>query len=149
MSDLRPHFWEDVPLEDLSRAEWEALCDGCGKCCLNKLEYEDGEVELTRISCKLLDGATCRCSKYPIRHQFVPECIVLTPETIENHLYWLPQTCAYRLRYEGKPLYDWHHLISKDANAVHAAGVSMQDRTLNEELVPEDDWDDYVIEEPT
>ncbi|MCA1774133.1 MAG: YcgN family cysteine cluster protein [Loktanella sp.] len=149
MSDLRPHFWEDVPLEDLSRAEWEALCDGCGKCCLNKLEYEDGEVELTRISCKLLDGATCRCSKYPIRHQFVPECIVLTPETIENHLYWLPQTCAYRLRYEGKPLYDWHHLISKDANAVHTAGVSMQDRTLNEELVPEDDWDDYVIEEPT
>lgn len=149
MSDLRPHFWEDVPLEDLSRAEWEALCDGCGKCCLNKLEYEDGEVELTRISCKLLDGATCQCSKYPIRHQFVPECIVLTPETIENHLYWLPQTCAYRLRYEGKPLYDWHHLISKDANAVHAAGVSMQDRTLNEELVPEDDWDDYVIEEPT
>jgi uncharacterized cysteine cluster protein YcgN (CxxCxxCC family) len=148
VSDLRPNFWEDVPLEDLSRAEWEALCDGCGKCCLNKLEYDDGEVELTRIACKLLDGATCRCSKYPIRHQFVPECIVLKPETIETHLYWLPQTCAYRLRYEGKPLYDWHYLISHDANTVHEAGVSMQDRTLSEELVPEDDWDDYVIEEP-
>jgi len=91
-------------MEALNQKEWEALCDGCGKCCLNKLEDEDGTVELTRISCRLLDTESCLCSQYPIRHQFVPECISLTPQTIKDHMYWLPQTCGYRLGHEGKPL---------------------------------------------
>mgnify|MGYP005991035205 CR=1 FL=1 len=149
MSDLRPNFWETIPLDDLTRPEWEALCDGCGKCCLNKLEDEDtGKVELTRVACKLLDGATCQCSKYVIRHQYVPECIVMTPKTLEDNMYWLPQTCAYRLKYEGRDLYHWHPLISGEAASVHAAGVSIQGRTVSETTVPDDAWDNYIIEEP-
>ncbi len=149
MSDVRPRFWETVPLDDLTREEWELLCDGCGKCCLNKLEDEDtGEVALTRVSCRLLDGESCRCSQYPIRHQFVPECIVLTPETLVKNMYWLPQTCAYRLRAEGRPLYDWHPLVAGDAEEVHRAGVSVRGITIPEFEVDEDDWEDLIIEEP-
>lgn len=150
MSDaLRPRFWQDIALEDLTRPEWEALCDGCGKCCLNKLEDDEtGEVALTRIACRLLDGNTCRCTQYPIRHQFVPECIVLTPETLERHLYWLPQTCAYRLRHQGQALHDWHPLNSGDPESVHRAGVSVRGLTLPEFEVDEDDWEDHIIEEP-
>ncbi|NBQ50009.1 MAG: YcgN family cysteine cluster protein, partial [Marivivens sp.] len=82
-SGLRQNYWKTVPMEKMNRQEWEALCDGCGKCCLNKLEDEDtGEVALTNVACRLLDDATCLCSQYDIRHQFVPECIVLTPKTI-------------------------------------------------------------------
>ena len=135
-------------MEHLSKAEWEALCDGCGKCCLNKLEDDDGTVELTRVACRLLDDETCLCTQYPIRHQFVPECIVLTPSSIENHMYWLPQTCAYRLIYEGKPLEPWHPLISGDPNSVHEAGMSMIGRTVSEAEIDEDDWEDHIIEEP-
>ena len=149
MSDLRPNYWSEIPLDDMTRPEWEALCDGCGKCCLNKLEDEDtGEVELTNVACKLLDGSTCQCSKYPIRHQYVPECIVMTPKSLEDNMYWLPQTCAYRLIYNGKPLFDWHPLISGEAASVHAAGVSMIGRTVSETDVPDDAWDAHVIKEP-
>ena len=147
---LRPKFWETVPMDDLTRPEWEALCDGCGKCCLNKLEDEDtGEVALTRVSCRLLDSDSCLCGQYAIRHQFVPECIVLTPKTLEDNMYWLPQTCAYRLMSEDRPLHDWHPLISGDAQSVHRAGVSMQGRIVPENEVSEDDWDDHIIKEPT
>ena len=147
---LRPGFWRDTPMNKLSQKEWEALCDGCGKCCLNKLEDEEtGEVALTRLACRLLDDSTCRCSQYPIRHQFVPECIVMTPANIADHLYWLPQTCAYRLVYEGRDLFDWHPLISGSADTVHAAGVSMQHRTVPEFEVADEDWEDHIIEEPT
>lgn len=133
----------------MSKPEWEALCDGCGKCCLNKLEDEDtGEVALTRVACKLLDADTCLCSQYPIRHHFVPECIILTPKTILDNLYWLPQTCAYRLVHEGSPLYDWHPLISGDPQTVHTAGVSMKHRTVSEMEVADEDWEDHIIEEP-
>ena len=142
-------FWEKKPIDALSQPEWEALCDGCGKCCMNKLEDEDtGEVALTNIACRLFDDSTCRCGQYDIRHQFVPDCIVLKPGNIEQNLYWMPETCAYRLVYEGKPLFDWHPLISGTADTVHRAGVSMQNATVPEFEIPEDDWEDYIIEEP-
>ncbi|QGX97395.1 YcgN family cysteine cluster protein [Roseovarius faecimaris] len=148
-SGLAPRFWETKPLKAMSRAEWEALCDGCGKCCLNKLEDEDtGEVALTRIACRLFDDATCRCAQYEIRHQFVPECIVLEPKNLDKNLYWMPETCAYKLLHLGKPLYDWHPLISGDPDSVHRAGVSMQNATLPEFEIPEDEWEDHLIEEP-
>jgi len=119
-TNIRPRFWSSTPLEKLTKPEWEALCDGCGKCCLNKLEDEtSGEVVLTRVACKLLDDSNCRCASYDTRHQFVPECIVLTPATIQDHMYWLPQTCAYRLGYEGRDLFHWHPLISGTAQAPH------------------------------
>ena len=144
---MRPQFW-DLPLAELSAAEWEALCDGCGKCCLNKIEYEDdGSVDFTCVACRLLDGQSCQCSSYPNRHDFVPDCIVLTPGKLDEISWWLPATCAYRLRAEGKPLYPWHHLISGDRDAIHRAGMSDQGRTVSELDVDEDDWDRYVIED--
>jgi uncharacterized cysteine cluster protein YcgN (CxxCxxCC family) len=150
MTRLRPRFWETVPLDRMTRAEWEALCDGCGKCCMNKLEDEDtAEVALTNVACRLFDDATCRCSQYEIRHQFVPECIVLKPQNMDRNLYWMPETCAYKLLWQGKPLYDWHPLLSGDTNSVHRAGVSMQNRTVPEFEIDEDDWEDHIIEEPT
>jgi len=146
---LAPRFWERKPFDKMTPREWEALCDGCGKCCLNKLEDEDsGEVALTNVACRLFDDTTCRCAQYPIRHQFVPDCIVLRPGNIAENLYWMPETCAYRLVYEGKRLFDWHPLISGTAESVHSAGVSMRNATVPEFDVPEDDWEDHIIEEP-
>lgn len=144
---MRERFWE-LPLEALDAEEWEALCDGCGKCCLNKIEYEDtGEVAFTRVACKLLDGESCRCMSYANRHDFVPDCVVLSPGKLAEIAWWLPSTCAYRLRAEGKPLYDWHHLISGDPEAVHRAGASVRGWTVSELTVTEDDWDDHIIED--
>ncbi|MDP3960634.1 MAG: YcgN family cysteine cluster protein [Pseudorhodobacter sp.] len=145
---LRPRFWETVPLGRMTPAEWEALCDGCGKCCLNKIEFEDdGEVAFTRIACRLLDGDTCRCTHYQTRRQFVPECVQISPASLPDIVYWLPRTCAYLLLYQGKPLYRWHPLISGDANSVHDAGVSVQGWTVPETEVEEEDWEDHIIEE--
>ncbi|CUH78299.1 YcgN family cysteine cluster protein [Tropicibacter naphthalenivorans] len=147
---LSPRFWEHKPLKSMTQPEWEALCDGCGKCCLNKLEDEEtGEVALTRVACRLLDDATCLCAQYPIRHQFVPECIVLKPSNIESNLYWMPETCAYKLLWNGEPLFDWHPLISGTPESVHAAGVSMRGLTIPEFEVGEDDWEEHIIAEPT
>ncbi len=135
-------------MSELNQKEWEALCDGCGKCCLNKLEDEEGTVALTRVACRLLDNESCLCVNYKDRHNYVPECIVLNPDTIAQNLYWLPRTCGYRLVYEGRALYDWHPLISGDPASVHTAGVSVKGMTVPEFDVDEDDWDDYIIEEP-
>ena len=144
---MRTRFWE-MPLAELTAAEWEALCDGCGKCCLNKIEYEDdGSLDFTCVACRLLDGDSCRCSSYENRHDYVPDCVVLTPDKLAEISWWLPATCAYRLRAEGKPLYPWHHLISGDPESIHRAGVSVRGRTVSEADVPEEDWDRYVIED--
>ncbi|MEM9585492.1 MAG: YcgN family cysteine cluster protein [Pseudomonadota bacterium] len=145
---LRPKFWETVPLKSMSAKEWEALCDGCGKCCLNKLEDpETEEIAFTRVACRLLDGETCRCAQYDIRLQFVPECVHLTAENISQHAYWMPSTCAYRLLYEGKPLYAWHPLISGTAQSVHDADMSVQGWTVPEFELHEDEWEDHIIED--
>lgn len=143
---MRPRFWE-LPLTDLSTAEWEALCDGCGKCCLNKLEDDEtGEVAFTCVGCTLLDGETCRCVSYDNRHDYVPECVVLTPARIAEVSYWLPASCAYRLRAEGRPLPGWHHLICGDAEAVHRAGISLRGRIVSEAAIGEDEWENHIIE---
>ena len=146
----RPNFWQDVPLAKMNAEEWEALCDGCGKCCLNKIEDADtGEVFLTRVACRLLDDQSCLCGQYDIRKSIVPECIVLKPSTIDKHAYWMPQTCAYRLLYQGKPLPHWHPLLTGDPQTVHQAGVSVHGITVPEFEVDEDEWEDHIIEEPT
>jgi uncharacterized protein len=145
---MRPRFWETIPLAKLTQQEWEALCDGCGKCCLNKLEFEDtGEVAFTRVACRLLDGETCQCTNYVNRKQYVPECVVLTPKTLPKIAYWLPRTCAYRLLHEGKRLEDWHPLNSGNPQSVHEAGVSVRGWTIPEYEVDEDDWEDHIIDE--
>lgn len=148
MTKLRPRFWETVPLKRMTAPEWEALCDGCGKCCLNKLEFEDtGEVEFTRVACRLLDGQTCRCTRYETRRDFVPECVQLSPKTLAKVAYWLPRTCAYKRLYEGRPLPDWHPLLTGDPESTHASGHSVRGWTVPESEVPEEDWEDFIIEE--
>ena len=126
-------FWEDVPLDKLDRAQWEALCDGCGKCCLHKLEDEDTrELHPTNVACRLLDRRSGQCSDYKHRHAFVPECIRLTPKKLRS-MDWLPPTCAYVLRDEGKPLPVWHYLVSGDRDTVHTAGASVRGWTISED----------------
>ena len=141
-------FWQHTTLEALSPEEWESLCDGCGRCCLNKLEYEDtGEVVWTDIRCKLLDPHSCQCMNYEHRKSFVPDCIRLTVEEVET-LPWLPPTCGYRIVKEGRDLYWWHPLLSGDPETVHAAGISARDKTVNEEHVEWDDYEDHEVDWP-
>jgi len=143
---LRKKFWETVPMDKMSDKEWEALCDGCGRCCLNKLEDPDtGHVALTRVACRLLDDETCRCGQYEIRHQFVPECIRMTPASLPLHAYWLPATCAYKRLHEGNALPDWHPLLTGTHQTVHDAGISVQGWTIPEFEVDEEDWENHII----
>lgn len=130
-TDVRNRFWEH-PLHALTRAEWEALCDGCGKCCLHKVEDEDtGHIYPTNVACRLLCPSTAQCGDYRNRKTLVPDCLTLTPDMVDD-LAWLPLTCAYRLRAEDRPLPDWHHLICGDADAVHRAGQSTVGWTVSE-----------------
>ncbi len=124
-------FWEQ-PLESLDRAQWEALCDGCGKCCLLKLEDEDsGEIAQTDVACRMLDLDKVRCSDYRRRHFYVPDCIRLTPRKLAA-FEWLPQSCAYRLRAAGKPLPSWHYLVSGSRETIHEKGHSVRGRVISE-----------------
>ncbi len=126
-------FWEDTPLDKLDRGQWEALCDGCGKCCLHKLEDEEtGELMPTNVSCRLLDRTTAQCSDYKHRHAFIPECVRLTPAKLKT-IDWLPGSCAYRLRADGKPLPEWHYLNSGDRDSIHRAGMSVRGWTVSED----------------
>jgi len=138
-------FWERKTLAELDATEWESLCDGCGRCCLLKLEDADsGEIAYTRIACRLLDIPRCRCRDYQHRQRRVPDCLVLDPVAVLA-TGWLPDTCAYRLRAEGKPLHDWHPLISGNPDSVHAAGISVRDRVVSEEFVHPDARADHIV----
>lgn len=138
-------FWEQ-PLETLDRAQWEALCDGCGKCCLNKVEDEDsGRIYPTNVACRLLDLETTRCSDYRRRRAYVPECIRLTPSKIDD-FGWLPGSCAYVLRAKGASLPEWHYLVSGSRETVHEAGMSVRGRVISE--VHAGELENHIIERP-
>jgi uncharacterized cysteine cluster protein YcgN (CxxCxxCC family) len=135
-------FWERKTLAELSEAEWESLCDGCGRCCLNKLEDEDtGEIFFTQAACHLLDIQRCRCTQYARRQSLVPTCLSLRDDFHQFH--WLPATCAYRLCSEGKPLPGWHPLLSGQSESVHEAGISVRHIAISETEI--DDLEDYVM----
>lgn len=141
-------FWRTTTLEAMSEAEWESLCDGCGRCCLNKLEdWDTGAIAWTNIACKLLDHGTCRCTNYPNRAEIVPDCISLTPEEVRT-LSWLPPTCGYRLVAEGKDLPWWHPLVSGDPETVHSAGISVRDRVIDETGIVLEDYENHLVEWP-
>ena len=138
-------FWVRKTLVEMTAEEWESLCDGCGRCCLAKLEDEDdGEVYCTSVSCRLLDTETCRCTDCPNRLAQVPDCVALSPDTVAA-IHWLPGTCAYRLVAEGRPLYPWHPLLSGSSQSVHRAGISVRGRVISEAFVPEADLEDHII----
>jgi len=140
LASVRERFWEKFSLEDLTDTEWEALCDGCGRCCLQKLEDEDtGSVHTTDIACSLLDTNSCRCQNYPKRQTLVPDCLNVRPLD-EDKLRWLPGSCAYKRLAEGRPLADWHPLISGDPQSVHRAGIGMAGRCVSEQQVPLHEW---------
>ena len=138
-------FWRAKTLQEMTPVEWESLCDGCGKCCLHKLEDEDtGDVFYTSVACEYLDHERCQCKAYDHRQMLVPGCVVLTPDSVKD-TYWLPDTCAYRLIDEGLPLFDWHPLVSGDPQSVHNAGMSIAGKVVAESAVAEEDLEDYVI----
>jgi len=138
-------FWEK-PLSELDRGEWEALCDGCGRCCLHKLEDEEsGDIYATNVACALLDRRTGRCSDYAHRKARVVDCVVLDRGKACS-LDWLPESCAYRLRSEGEPLREWHYLISGSRETVHEAGQSTRGWTVSEADV--DELEDHLVDRP-
>ena len=140
-------FWVGKTLEQLTPSQWEALCDGCGRCCLQKLKNPTtGKVNYTWVACYLLDIKTCRCSAYDLRHILVPDCIKLEAGNIRK-LRWLPRTCAYRRIAEGKELPSWHPLVTGHPRSVVAAGISVKGRAVSEEHVHPDDLMNFQVKE--
>jgi uncharacterized cysteine cluster protein YcgN (CxxCxxCC family) len=141
----RKPFWKTLSLDAMTREQWESLCDGCGRCCLQKFQDpKTGKITYTWVSCYLLDTLACCCTKYDQRTTLVPDCLVLIPEKIPR-LRWLPRTCAYRLLFEGKELAAWHPLVSGDPDSVHRAGISVRDKAISEVHIHPDDVDFYAI----
>lgn len=141
-------FWRTKRLAEMDAAEWESLCDGCARCCLNKLEEEDtGEVFWTNVACRLLDGETCRCRDYDRRFAEVADCLSLTPDSVAA-LTWLPPTCGYRLVAEGRDLYWWHPLVSGDPETVHQAGISVRGRSISEEGIAVEELEAFIVDWP-
>ena len=144
-------FWKTKSLEDMSAAEWESLCDGCGKCCLSKLQDEDtDEIYWTSVGCRLFDQNSCRCANYADRLKQVSDCVQLTPANVRT-IRWLPSTCAYRLVAAGEDLAPWHPLVSGDRLSVHRAGISVKGKVtaLETDLLDDEDYFDHMLaEEP-
>jgi uncharacterized protein len=143
-------FWRRKSLSEMTNSEWESLCDGCGRCCLVKLEDADDSARtyFTDVGCRLLDGQTCRCRDYPNRTAKVKDCVRLTPRNI-NRIVWLPPTCAYRLLADGRDLYWWHPLVSGDPESVHQAGISVRGRVgATEDEVRDDELEDRIVSWP-
>jgi uncharacterized cysteine cluster protein YcgN (CxxCxxCC family) len=139
-------FWTHTPIEEMTPSQWESLCDGCARCCLQKLQdHKTGKIYYTRVACRLLDVEKCRCLSYPNRNDLVPNCAVLTPENVRRYG-WLPPTCAYRLLAQGAPLNAWHPLVSNDPNSVQEAGISVRGQIISENHVHPDDFQYLIFE---
>lgn len=144
MNDLHDNYWTQIPLPEMSKSQWEALCDGCAKCCLYRLEDADtAEIYFTNVHCRLLDTTQCTCSDYPNRSARVEDCVTITMKELENP-YWLPSTCAYRLLAEGKDLPEWHPLVSGDPGSVVNSGNGICGRTVCEDDA--DNLEQHLIE---
>lgn len=138
-------FWRTKALDDMTPSEWEQLCDGCGRCCLLKLEDEDdGEVLLTRLACGMLDIGACRCSDYANRHKLMPDCVAIDPDVVRK-LAWLPRTCAYRRLADGRELAWWHPLVSGSPETVHEAGISVRGWAISENAVADANVQRFII----
>lgn len=140
-------FWKVKTLKEMTREEWESLCDGCGKCCLIQLQDDEGDRVFTSLSCKLYDEASGKCSDYGNRSVRVPDCVVLTPDNV-GQLEWMPRTCAYRLIHEGQELPDWHPLVTDDPQSTFKANMSVRGKVTNEMRVADDDFDRFIRDWP-
>ena len=141
---LSDRFWEK-PLAELNRQEWEALCDGCARCCMKKLTDDDSnETVYTRVVCRYLEQDKCQCSAYGKRQKLVPDCLVLDTDNLRE-LHWIPDTCAYKLREQGKPLPAWHPLLTGSREAMRQAGIAVTGKVISEEFVHEDGLEEHVI----
>lgn len=139
-------FWRVKRLDEMTPAEWESLCDGCGRCCLNKLQdWDTGEIVFTNVACTLFDDGSCRCRDYENRAQKVPDCVQLTPEAVRT-LSWLPSTCGYRRVAEGRDLASWHPLVSGDPESVHRAGISVRGRVIGEDGIAVEDYEAFIVD---
>ena len=149
MSADKIPFWKRKSLAEMTNSEWESVCDGCGRCCLVKLEEEEsGRIHFTDVGCRLLDGTSCRCRDYPNRSEKVDDCVRLTPATVGT-LKWLPPTCGYRLLSQGRDLYWWHPLVSGDPATVHDAGISIRGRlSAAEQDVDDDELEERIVHWP-
>jgi uncharacterized protein len=163
---VRDRFWE-LPLESLDSKEWESLCDGCARCCLKKLQEDTdepdepaltketdptvqahsagGQLWYTRVVCRYLDQQKCQCTAYGSRQVLVPECLVLDMTVLKKALHWIPDTCAYKLRYQNKPLPAWHPLLTGSRLAMQEAGITVTGRVISEEYVHEDGLEEHII----
>ena len=138
--------WLTWPLSKLNEHQWEKLCDRCGLCCIHKIENQEGTVFLTDVACKYLDIQTVSCQCYQERANKQTLCKILTPDNIENNLVWLPDTCAYRLRFENKALPDWHPLLSNDPDSPRKAGINIRDKVISENFISGADWEDHIVD---
>ncbi len=146
MKKCRDRFWEYTSFEEMTAEEWESLCDGCGKCCLIKIEDDETEeIFYTAVACRHLDLETCRCRHYGERVKVLPECVVLTPDKV-GEFEWLPMTCAYRRLAEGKGLPKWHPLLTGNRESVHRAGMSVRNKAVSEKYVNLDDLEAYLLD---
>jgi uncharacterized protein len=150
MGQDEPPFWKSKSLREMTDSEWESLCDGCGRCCLVKLEDADDKnrTYFTDVGCRLLDGETCRCTDYKNRTKQVPDCVRLTPRNVRR-IVWLPPTCGYRLVADGRNLYWWHPLVSGDPTTVHTAGISVMGKVgADEDAVRDEELEDRIVQWP-
>ncbi|WP_395342363.1 YcgN family cysteine cluster protein [Ningiella sp. W23] len=156
-------FWEDVSLENMNQAQWEAICDGCARCCLHKfiddedveegmhptdVPSEDGDMMYTNIACYLLNQKTCACTSYDQRSKLVPDCVTLTKENLKR-IFFMPPSCSYRRLHEGKGLASWHPLLNKGKKTkMHEVGISVRNKVVSEDSVNLDDFEDYIVTWP-
>jgi len=138
--------WLKKPLNELATKQWEQLCDRCGICCIHKIENQDGDYFLTDIACKYLNIQTITCRCYHERTKNQTLCKVLTPDNIKNNLKWLPETCAYRCRFENRSLPYWHPLLSKESDSLRKAGIDIRDKVVSESCLPEIDWEEHIVD---
>lgn len=144
LNTVEPEFWKTKPLDQMNKTEWELLCDGCGKCCLNKLEIK-GKIHFTNTHCRFLNTKNCSCNIYANRFAKVPDCRDIDLLAVREKPRWLPKTCAYWLLDNGHPLPDWHPLITGKIKTVHDAKMSLKDRDIISEVGIKD-YDNYIVD---
>lgn len=145
INNRKDRFWEKIPLKELSTEQWESICDGCCQCCAHKLQDDETEeICKTNVVCQYLDTQKGQCRVYQHRHEYVPDCIKVTPDNAAA-LSWMPETCGYRLIAEGKPLPYWHPLESGDSQSVHKSGASIVGKVISEADINEDDFENYIV----